>query len=154
MSSVRGLSALLQRGVGGVTWGRKLWACCRPADPVRWHPPGRRVEHKPRLRRQGVAGDDRGSGVYAVPGDWLVVKGTTVGAADEVGQILGVRREDGTPPYLVKWLHDGHEALVFPGPDAHVVPAADMEREDARKRNRIAEVQRAIVRGSRPPRRA
>ena len=34
-----------------------------------------------------------------------------------------MRGEDGAPPYLVRW-SDGHEALTFPGPDAHVVKAA------------------------------
>jgi hypothetical protein len=33
-----------------------------------------------------------------------------------------VRGEDGAPPYVVRW-GDGHEGLVFPGDDAHVLPA-------------------------------
>ncbi len=53
-------------------------------------------------------------------GDRLVLKGTHVGDHTRVGVITEVRREDGTPPYVVKWLDTGHEALVFPGPDAHV----------------------------------
>jgi hypothetical protein len=28
------------------------------------------------------------------------------------------RGERGTPPYLVRWLDDGHEGLFFPGPGA------------------------------------
>ncbi|MFY9712108.1 MAG: DUF1918 domain-containing protein [Microbacterium sp.] len=35
--------------------------------------------------------------------------------------MLDVRGEDGAPPYLVRWT-DGHEALVYPGTDARVVP--------------------------------
>jgi hypothetical protein len=35
-------------------------------------------------------------------------------------EILEVRHPDGTPPYLVRWSDTGHEALVFPGPDATV----------------------------------
>ncbi len=35
-------------------------------------------------------------------------------------------REDGAPPYRVRW-SDGHEGLVYPGPDAHIVPADEAE---------------------------
>ncbi|WP_305092148.1 DUF1918 domain-containing protein [Prescottella sp. R16] len=80
----------------------------------------------------------------AEPGDWLIVKGTTVGAPDEVGQIRDVRGAEGGPPYLVVWLHDEHEALVFPGPDAHVVTAADMVELDTQESKRIAELQEAL----------
>jgi hypothetical protein len=53
-------------------------------------------------------------------GDRLVMEGTKVGDARRVGEVLEVRHDDGTPPYLVRWLSDGHEALVFPGPDSHI----------------------------------
>ncbi len=45
------------------------------------------------------------------------------GASDEPvrdGEILEVRDDDGAPPYLVRWSDTGHEALVYPGPDAYV----------------------------------
>jgi len=51
-------------------------------------------------------------------GDRLVVDGD----GDRVGLIIGVRHTDGTPPYVIKWLSDGHVALVFPGPYARVLP--------------------------------
>ena len=35
------------------------------------------------------------------------------------GEVLEVRGPHGEPPYLVRWA-DGHECLMFPGPDAHV----------------------------------
>ena len=38
------------------------------------------------------------------------------------GRSTEVRGDDGGPPYVVKW-SDGHEGLVYPGADAHVVPA-------------------------------
>ena len=41
-------------------------------------------------------------------GDRLLVDGT------RVGLIIGVPHEDGTPPYIVKWLSDGHIAMVVP----------------------------------------
>ena len=56
-------------------------------------------------------------------GDRLVVESNTVGSSRREGEILEVRGTDGGPPYLVRW-SDGHEGLSFPGPDAHVVPAA------------------------------
>jgi hypothetical protein len=31
------------------------------------------------------------------------------------GVIIGLRNADGSPPYVVKWLSDGHISLVSPG---------------------------------------
>ena len=59
-------------------------------------------------------------------GDRLILEGTHVGDPRRVGVILALRHQDGTPPYVVRWLDDGHEALVFPGPDAHVEPPTSM----------------------------
>ncbi|HEX7746424.1 MAG TPA: DUF1918 domain-containing protein [Micromonosporaceae bacterium] len=58
-------------------------------------------------------------------GDRLIVEGTRVGQTRRVGEIIALRREDGTPPYVVRWL-DGHEGLFFPGSDSRVeaAPAA------------------------------
>lgn len=53
-------------------------------------------------------------------GDRLVTQGTHVGDQRRIGVITALRHEDGTPPYLVRWLDNGHEGLVFPGPDAHI----------------------------------
>ncbi|EID77912.1 MULTISPECIES: DUF1918 domain-containing protein [Rhodococcus] len=83
--------------------------------------------------------------MHAEPGDWLVVKGTVVDSPDEVGHIVEVRRADGAPPYLVRWIRDDHEALVFPGPDAHVVTAAAKSEEDSHERRRISALQDAIA---------
>lgn len=52
-------------------------------------------------------------------GDRLHVHGRTVGLPDRVGEIVEVRGPGGSPPYLVRF-EDGHESLVFPGPDATV----------------------------------
>ena len=56
-------------------------------------------------------------------GDRLVVESNTVGSPRREGEIREVHGSDGAPPYVVRW-SDGHEGLMFPGPDAHVVPAA------------------------------
>jgi hypothetical protein len=55
-------------------------------------------------------------------GDRLVLKGIRVGDHNRVGVITEITHDDGTPPYRVRWLDDGHEAFVFPGPEAHVEP--------------------------------
>lgn len=55
-------------------------------------------------------------------GDRLIVEGARQGDRRRVGVITELRHAGGEPPYLVRWLDDGHEALVFPGPDARVEP--------------------------------
>lgn len=61
-------------------------------------------------------------------GDFLVVKGTTTDQHEQHAEIITVRAEDGSPPYVVRWLGDGHEATVYPGTDAVVVSAAEHSR--------------------------
>jgi len=58
--------------------------------------------------------------MQATPGDRLIVKGHRVGEHDRDGRVLEVRGADGAPPYLVEWSDDGHNSLVFPGPDMFV----------------------------------
>jgi hypothetical protein len=58
-------------------------------------------------------------------GDRLVTEGTHVGDPRRIGVIVELRHDDGTPPYLVRWQDNGHEALVFPGPDTRVEPAGE-----------------------------
>ena len=58
--------------------------------------------------------------MFATVGDRLIVHGAHVGEAGRDGEILEIRHADGSPPYLVRWSDTGHEALVFPGPDAEV----------------------------------
>jgi hypothetical protein len=58
--------------------------------------------------------------MYAHVGDRLVVKSQHVDGPDRDGEVLEVQHPDGSPPYLVRWSDNGHEALIFPGPDAFV----------------------------------
>ncbi|MBP2706555.1 DUF1918 domain-containing protein [Microbispora sp. RL4-1S] len=58
----------------------------------------------------------------AAVGDRLVVHGAIVGEHDRCGEIIEVRGPEGEPPFMVRF-EDGHEGLVFPGPDAVVIPA-------------------------------
>lgn len=60
--------------------------------------------------------------MFARVGDWLVIESRSDGTHARRGQIVEVPNSDGTPPYRVHWT-DEHVALVFPGPDAHVVSA-------------------------------
>lgn len=53
-------------------------------------------------------------------GDRLVIKGLEVGEPDRDALVLEVRRRDGTVSYLVRWGGDGHEELLFPGPDTSI----------------------------------
>ena len=62
--------------------------------------------------------------MHATIGDRLHVHSNSVGASDRVGEILEVRGANGAPPYRVRY-QDGHESLVFPGPDCVVEPAED-----------------------------
>lgn len=78
-------------------------------------------------------------------GDWLVIKSGTLGHPDLRGLITEVRSPDGVPPYRVRWLANGEEATVFPGPDAIVVTAAEQKAADERARSRFAAMQAAIT---------
>jgi hypothetical protein len=62
--------------------------------------------------------------MQATKGDLLIVHGRTVGNVDRRGEVIDVRGKGGEPPYLVRWEPDGHEGLVFPGPDCYIETAA------------------------------
>jgi hypothetical protein len=57
--------------------------------------------------------------MFAHVGDRLIVEGDPARA----GLIIGVPNEDGSPPYIVRWLANGHVAMVSPGQFARIVPA-------------------------------
>ncbi|MDV6013021.1 DUF1918 domain-containing protein [Haloechinothrix sp. LS1_15] len=56
----------------------------------------------------------------ASAGDRILIHGRTVGAGEQHAEIIEVRGEDGAPPYLVRF-SDGHESLLYPGPDSEVL---------------------------------
>ena len=58
--------------------------------------------------------------MQATVGDRIVIKSTHVDEHVRDGEILEVRGADGAPPFLVRWSDNGHEALVYPGPDAEI----------------------------------
>ncbi len=53
-------------------------------------------------------------------GDRLVIRGHHLGEPDRDAEILEVRGEGGTPPFLVRWQADGRVSLLYPGSDARV----------------------------------
>jgi hypothetical protein len=58
--------------------------------------------------------------MHAAPGDRLVIRSVHLDDPVRDAEVLEVRHADGSPPYVVRWSDTGHEALVFPGPDAYV----------------------------------
>lgn len=72
--------------------------------------------------------------MFAAVGDRLVIHSQHVDGPTRDAEILAVRHEDGSPPYLVRWSDTGHESLFFPGPDATVehFEHADRDAEAAR----------------------
>jgi len=52
-------------------------------------------------------------------GDRLVV------GEDRIGEVMGVPSADGSPPYIIKWLKDGHIAMVFPDQYARIIPVGE-----------------------------
>ncbi|MEU2179301.1 DUF1918 domain-containing protein [Streptomyces thermolilacinus] len=57
--------------------------------------------------------------MQAKVGDRIVLHGQNLGRSDRTGEIVEVRGENGSPPYLVRF-EDGRETLIYPGPDTDV----------------------------------
>jgi hypothetical protein len=53
-------------------------------------------------------------------GDRLIIEGDET----RTGLIIEVPHADGSPPYIVRWLADGHIAMVSPGDFARIIPTA------------------------------
>lgn len=87
----------------------------------------------------------------AQPGDWLVVKGPTVGRTGQRGRILEVSSPDGLPPYVVQWTYDDHVSTVVPGADSVIVTEAEQTAADVAERARLAVVQEEIRAHGEPP---
>lgn len=83
--------------------------------------------------------------MHAEVGDWLVVQSRSDDRHARRAEIIEVQSDQGAPPYTVRWLDDGREALIFPGPDAHVVTAAEQAELDAAQAERVARVQSSIA---------
>lgn len=66
-------------------------------------------------------GAGKGPFMKAQVGDRLVAIGAD---SDRVCEIIRLQHRDGSPPYVVRWLNDGHIALLFPGPYTRLVRSA------------------------------
>jgi hypothetical protein len=53
-------------------------------------------------------------------GDVLMVPGSE----HRAGVVIGVVGKDGAPPYVIKWLSDGHIAMVTPDQYSRIIPAS------------------------------
>jgi hypothetical protein len=40
---------------------------------------------------------------------------------DRIGLVIAVPARDGSPPYIIKWLSDGHIAMVYPDQYSRIV---------------------------------
>ena len=48
-----------------------------------------------------------------------------VAGEERIGRVVGAPSADGAPPYIVKWLKDGHIAMVFADQYARGIPAGE-----------------------------
>ena len=65
----------------------------------------------------------------AAVGDRIHFEGKVVGMHEHAAVIVEIRGQDGAPPYLVRH-DDGHETLVYPGPDARIEQRGDASEGD------------------------
>lgn len=82
--------------------------------------------------------------MHAKAGDWLILK-TRAGAAHVRRAAILAVKPDGSPPYTVRWMDDGREAIVFPGDDAEVVSAEAQAKADRIQSEQIEHIQSAIA---------
>jgi hypothetical protein len=61
--------------------------------------------------------------MHAKPGDVLIVHSHSETVHSRRAEIIAVPSPDGEPPYTVRW-EDGHEGVLFPGPDAQLVSSS------------------------------
>ncbi|QAY70254.1 dsRBD fold-containing protein [Xylanimonas protaetiae] len=78
-------------------------------------------------------------------GDRIVRASGHVDGAVRYGEITGVERADGSPPYRVRWTDTGEESLVYPGTDCMVAPGEGAPAEPAHAHGRTWTVQVTMV---------
>jgi hypothetical protein len=61
-------------------------------------------------------------------GDLLIAEGSD---GRRTCEIINLHGADGAPPYVVRWLTDGHVALMFPGPYTRLVQAGRESMESS-----------------------
>jgi len=83
--------------------------------------------------------------MHAKAGDWLVAESRADNRHAREAEVLEVHGSNGAPPYLVHWLDDGREVLVFPGPDTKVMTAEQLAERDRLRNERLSRVQAEIL---------
>lgn len=72
-----------------------------------------------------------GAVMRASVGDVLVV----TGRESRAGLVIGVVGMNGAPPYVIKWLNNGHIAMVTPHPYSRIVRASTRPHPERRPPN-------------------
>jgi hypothetical protein len=57
--------------------------------------------------------------MHAEIGDELIIASPGPQRPGRTGTIIALTNEDGSPPYVVRWLA-GYESMIFPGPNARI----------------------------------
>jgi hypothetical protein len=76
--------------------------------------------------------------MHAKMGDWLIVETSAADRHHLRGRIEEVLSRDGEPPYRVRWTNDDRLSVVFPGPEARVVTAKELEAIDRSQAKRYS----------------
>jgi hypothetical protein len=79
-------------------------------------------------RLAGAETEAKETAMYAHVGDRLLVEGDEA----RMGLIISVPQADGSPPYIVKWLSNGHISMVSPGLFARLIPVGNAQLEPDR----------------------
>ena len=88
------------------------------------------LEDSPGSSRNTVPASRQARGPAAAPDDEVIRMRARVGdrlvvGEDRIGEVVGVPSADGSPPYIIKWLKDGHIAMVLPDQYSRIVPAGE-----------------------------
>lgn len=82
--------------------------------------------------------------MIASVGDWLVVESSREDVHAHCAEVIALSHPDGSPPYTVRWLEDGRETLMLPGPDARLFTLAQIEAQDRTENPRFARIHDAL----------
>jgi hypothetical protein len=66
-------------------------------------------------------------------GDLLLIKGRYAGESDLRVKVVETNGANGAPPWRVRWGEEGHEGLLFPGPEAAIEYAQGRRDEHSRR---------------------
>lgn len=76
-------------------------------------------------------------------GDWLLVKTSNGSRRARRAQVVKIG-DNGEPPYIVRWLDDDREVMIFPAATAEIVSPERLAEIDEEQDRRILAAQSAI----------